>query len=486
MLILLLLLPTLAVAAIMLGAPAKKTALIASVLNLLVSIVIAIQFVPAAPGYQFEQIFPWASLAGLPTIHFHIGIDGISLPLVLLSTVVTLAAVAVSPCDIARPAEFFSYVLLISLGVVGAFVSLDLFFLYIFHEFALIPTFLLIGIWGTQNRQFSAVQITLYLTLGSLILLAGLIALVLSLPLEARSFDLPVVQAAIAQASLSGHLENVIFGLLLIGSGILVSLFPFHTWAPSAYASAPPAAAMLHGGVLKKFGLYVLIRVAIPLLPGGAEHWHGWLIALLIGNILYVGLATLSQKELTTTLGYSSVMHMGYLFLGLVSWNEIGLSGVVFFMIAHGLSTALLFALAGEIQTRTGEIRLAELGGLAKRMPFIAVTFIIGAMAMAGLPGLANFVGEMLIFFGAWHSHPVVAVIAVWGIVLTPVFLLRSVSATFFGPLPEKFAAVTDLECGWGRAPYLFLLATLLVLGFAPGLLLAWIRPAVAQLIGVH
>jgi len=484
MLTLLILIPLLAIAAIACGSPAKPTALAAVTLNLLLGVALAIRFVPGAAGFQFEQLHAWAALPGLPPIQYHVGVDGINLPLLLLALVVSFAAVAVSPVAVMRDAEFYAYVLLICAGVAGMFASLDLFFLYIFHEFALIPTFLLVGIWGTQNRQFAGVQITLYLMLGSLILLAGILALVLALPAETRTFDLPALQIGLRAAALGDHWQSVTFGLLLAGFGILVSLFPFHTWAPAGYASAPPAAAMLHAGVLKKFGLYGMLRIALPLLPWGAEHWQGWLIALLLGNILYVGFATLAQKELTLMLGYASVMHMGYIFLGLVAWNEIGLSGAVLLMVAHGLCTALLFGLSGEIQERTGEVRLAELGGLAQKAPFLAVTFILGAMAMMGLPGLANFTGEILIFFGAWHTHPIATICALWGAVISATYLLRAIQAVFFGALPEKYAAVTDLAPGWPRAPYLLLSACLLVLGFVPGLLLAWVRPAVAQLLG--
>ena len=491
MLTLLLVIPAAALVLILCGAPAKATALGAAAANFLLSLWVAIQYVPgetpaaAYPVFEFEHSLLWASLPGLPPIHYHVGIDGISLPLVLLATLVTLAAVWVTPATVARAREYFSYVLLISLGVVGAFVSLDLFFLYIFHEFALVPTFLLIGIWGTQNRQFASLQLTLYLTLGSLILLAGIIALVTAMPPEVRTFDvtrLPIKQIFLNGAvpfyrgGLNGaQIGPLIFGLLLVGCGMLVSLFPFHSWAPPGYASAPPAAAMLHAGVLKKFGLYILLRVAWPLFPDVAAHWQMLLCGLVFAHIFYVGLVTMAQRELTTMLGYSSVMHMGYLFLGLISWNQIGLSGLVLLMVAHGLSTSMLFALAGEIQLRTGEIRFSELGGLGKKAPFLSVMFILASMAALGLPSLPNFVGELLIFFGAWHAHPLVTGLVIWGSVMTAIYFLRAVGAVCFGPLPEKFAAVADLKGFAERGPYLLLAAALLALGFAPWLLLHWV-----------
>src|SRR6202043_1620035 len=195
--------------------------------------------------------------------------------------------------------------------------------------------------------------------------------------------------------------QGNIFLVLLFGFGILVSLFPFHTWAPEAYASAPAPAAMLHAGVLKKFGLYGLLRVAIPLLPDGARHWTGLLIVLLLGNIIYIGLVTIAQRRLDWMLGYSSVMHMGYIFLGIASANILGTTGAAALMFAHGLSIALLFAIAGEIRKRTGTLAFDDLGGLAKVMPIAGLAFGFAAFATIGLPGFANFAGEIMIFFGA-------------------------------------------------------------------------------------
>ncbi len=494
MLTLFLIFPALAIAAIVAKAPPKAAALLATGANLVLALYFACHFVPGGGGFQFEETAAWAGTAqngpgfGLPPIHYHVGLDGISLPLVLLAALVSFCAVAVTPRETARGAEFFACVLLISLGVIGAFFSLDLFFLYIFHEFALIPAFLLIGIWGLGNRQFASFQLTLYLTLGSLVLLAGVIALGSAY----RTFDLSDIVLRLSVGSDTGvppaladpGPRRAFFALFLVGCGILVSLVPFHTWAPPGYASAPPAAAMLHAGVLKKFGLYVLLRVAWPVFPEVAQQWMPLLLALVLLHVFYIGFVALAQKELGTMLAYSSIMHMGYLFLGLLAWNRLGVSGLVFLMVAHGLSTALLFALYGEIARRTGEVRLAHLGGLAKAAPFLASAFVLGAMAALGLPGLPNFTGELLIFFGAWKAHPVVTAFVLWGAVITAVFLLRAVRDIFFGPLPEKFAGVGDLR-GWDRAPYLLLAAAIVAVGVAPNLLLHWIQPAVNALLAV-
>lgn len=482
-LLFLLFIPLAAILMIMLRSPAKTTALWFAAANFVYSIVLMGSYDATKTGYQMVINEPWINLPGLPMIHFHLGLDGINAPMVFLTTTVTLAAIALTPATIKRASEYFVYVLLMSLGAIGAFLSLDLFFFYIFHEFALIPTFLLIGIWGSQNRQFAAMQLTLYLTLGSLVLLGGILALVLWS--GANSFDLVSIQKQLAAAPLDAGYQSVIWPLLLIGFGILISLFPFHSWAPSGYACAPPAAAMMHAGVLKKFGIYGLIRVAMPFLGEGAETWMPLLWVLILGNILWVGYTTVAQKELPLMLGFSSVMHMGYMFLGIASFDIIGLTGVVMLMVAHGLSAALLFAIAGEIQQRTGETRMDELGGLAKRMPFLATAFVLGSLASVGMPGLANFAGEIMIFFGAFNTidfaafantgkapvFMIVCILAIWGIVISAIYSLRAISNVFFGDLPERFAEVNDLETFRERAPYILLMAVLLILGFIPSII---------------
>src|SRR2546430_11813448 len=236
--------------------------------------------------------------------------------MVLLATIVTVAAVWFAGAIDRHENAFYACLLLISGGAIGAFASIDLFFFYAFHELALIPTFLLIGIWGSGNRAAAAWKITIYLAIGSFILLLGLILLYQSVPAASRSFDIRALQTAASAGQITADAQRHIYLLLLIGFGILVSLFPFHTWAPEAYASAPAPAAMLHAGVLKKFGLYGLLRLAVPLLPEGARHWSNLLMILLLGNIIYIGLVTIAQKRLDWMLGYSSVMHMGYIFLG--------------------------------------------------------------------------------------------------------------------------------------------------------------------------
>src|SRR6266699_1626376 len=401
MVLLIIFCPIVAAILIMVGAPARKTALAASVL-----IFAAALFLFASFGYGQRDFQHVTSFTISPEwrLSFTTGIDGLSLIMVLLAAIVTLAAVWFAGPIEKYENAFYACLLFISGGAIGAFASIDLFFFYAFHELALIPTFLLIGIWGSGNRVAAAWKITIYLAIGSFILLLGLILLYQSVPLGWRSFDIRTLQAAAGLNQIPADAQHHIYLLLLIGFGILVSLFPFHTWAPEAYASAPAPAAMLHAGALKKFGLYGLLRLAIPLLPDGAHYWMGLLVVLLLGNIIYIGLVTIAQKRLDWMLGYSSVMHMGYIFLGIASASILGATGAVVLMFAHGLSIALLFAIAGEVRKRTDTLILDELGGLGKVMPFAGLAFGLGAFAAIGLPGFANFAGEILIFFGAFRN----------------------------------------------------------------------------------
>jgi NADH-quinone oxidoreductase subunit M len=465
--------PIVAAILIMAGAPARKTALAASILTFLAALFLLVSFDPGEPDFKHVTSF---TISPEWHLNFTTGIDGLSLVMVLLATIVTVAAIWFAGAVEKYENAFYACLLFISGGAIGAFASIDLFFLYAFHELALIPTFLLIGIWGTGNRVAAAWKITIYLAIGSFILLLGLILLYQSFPVPARSFDIRALKAAAGVSQLAADAQHHVYLLLLIGFGILISLFPFHTWAPEAYASAPAPAAMLHAGVLKKFGLYGLLRLAIPLLPEGAHHWANLLVVLLLGNIIYVGLVTIAQKRLDWMLGYSSVMHMGYIFLGIASATILSTTGAVVLMFAHGLSIALLFALAGELRKRTGTLVFDELGGLGKVMPFASLAFGFGVFAAIGLPGLANFAGEIMIFFGAFkngweldrfHIFQIATGLALWGVVISTVYTLRAYRKTFMGAMSEQWKELIDLRPVL-RVPVAFLVGALLCYGFFP------------------
>src|SRR5213082_1037971 len=475
--------PIVAAIVIMAGAPARKTALVASVLTLAITLLLLASFQGSQRDFQHLTSF---SISSEWRLNFTTGIDGLSLIVILLAAIVTMAAVWFTGKIDRHENAFYACLLLISSGAIGAFASIDLFFFYAFHELALIPTFLLIGIWGSGNRTAAAWKITIYLAIGSFILLIGLILLYQSVPVESRSFDIRALKSAAALGQISADAQRHIYLLLLVGFGILISLFPFHTWAPEAYASAPAPAAMLHAGVLKKFGLYGLLRLAIPLLPDGARHWTNLLVVLLLGNIIYVGLVTIAQKRLDWMLGYSSVMHMGYVFLGIASANILGVTGATVLMFAHGLSIALLFAIAGELRRRTGTLVLDDLGGLGTVMPFAGLAFGLGAFAAIGLPGFANFAAEVMIFFGAFkngwemerfHLFHIATVLGLWGVVISAVYMLRAYRKAFMGALAARWKDLVDLRSGL-RVPVTLLVGAALCYGFFPQSFVRIIAPA--------
>jgi len=460
--------PIVAAILIMIGFPARLTALAASLLTLLISAIIFLRF-NALSGFQFVVTFPFSPELGL---NFTLGVDGLSLLMILLGAIVLVAAVWFTGEIEHHENAFYACLLLIGGGAIGAFASLNLFFFYAFHELALIPTFLLIGIWGTGNRRAAAWKVTIYLALGSIILLVGLIMLYRAVPATARSLDLRILQVEQIPASL----QSSIYFVLLIGFGILISLVPFHTWAPEAYACAPAPAAMLHAGVLKKFGLYGLLRLALPLLPEGARQWSGILLVLLLANIIYIGLVTIAQRRLDWMLGYSSVMHMGYIFLGIASANILGTTGAAILMFAHGLSIALLFGITGEIRKRVPSLDFDAMGGLAKAMPLAAFAFGLGVFAAIGLPGFANFAAEIMVVFGAFrngfdyqhfHIFQWATLLALWGVVISAVYMLRAYRRTFFGNSAKSELVITDIRSSF-RVPIALLVAVSLLLGFFP------------------
>ncbi|MES2995370.1 MAG: NADH-quinone oxidoreductase subunit M [Verrucomicrobiota bacterium] len=473
MLLLLVFLPLLAFAAILLGAPARLTAIFAATVNLVIGTATAV--LPNADWWNFS-----VPVLENPALHLSFALtDGMSVVMILLSVIVTLAAVLTGKCPEGREKLWYGSSLLISAGALGAFTATDLFFFYAFHELALIPTFLMIGILGRGDRKPIAWKITIYLGLGSIILLAGLIWLANL----TGSYDIPTMIAN--KDAVSADAQKGIAALLIIGFGTLVSLFPFHSWAAPAYASAPAPVAMLHAGVLKKFGLYGLLRVALPMVPDGMQAWLTPLLVLLLGNILWVGYVTVSQKRLDTMLGNSSVMHMGYIFLAIaaliaVPGNTLAAPAAVTLMFAHGISIALLFGLADRIERSTGTLDLQELGGLAKSAPKLAFLFGIAAFASIGLPGLANFAGEILVFLAAFQDYSptrgfgpvqIACVLSIWGVVISAIYMLRAYRRIFQGPSVQTTTSAPDISFA-DRVPAVLLTIALLAVGLYPNLLL--------------
>ncbi len=460
--------------------------LLATLVSMACAVAMFSGFQTGLTQYQFEQTIPWVQSLG---INYHVGVDGVNVGLILMGAIVAFAAACVSREITKFEKEFYLLLLIMTGGILGAFASLDLFFFYFFHELALVPTFIMIGVWGRgENRNYATFQITLYLSLGALIALVGLIALYLQLPVSQRTFDIAKLTAYFQQNPMALGPQNFIFPLLLFGFGILVSLWPFHTWAPLGYGSAPTATAMLHAGVLKKFGLYGIIRIALPLMPQAAQSWLHIIALLCLGNIVYCGWVAMRQRDLNMLIGNSSVAHMGFCFLGIASLNLIGISGTIMVMVAHGLLAALTFALSGYLYQKTNTLNMGDWGGLLRKLPFIGAVMVFAMMAGCGLPGFANFVGEMMVLFGAWKSvfnlpHFIV-VFAVWGAsAIGAVYMLRAVRHILHGSLNDQWKDIADATSVWQKLPYALLLASLIVFGFWPRLLTDKINPSAAIIV---
>lgn len=427
---------------------------------------------PAVPGdYAFVSRTD-LGLGGLG-ITLSLGLNGVSLPLFVLAGVVGLAAGLYAAQAKARRAHHYLMLLLImQSGLMGVFASIDVFFLYFFHEVALIPTFIMIGIWGGRERQYAAMNMTIYLTVGAMLSLLGLIALYVQS--GAGSFDLIALREAIAAQPLPETVQKYTFALLMFGFGILVSLWPFHTWAPLGYGAAPSSVAMLHAGVLKKFGLYGLIQVAVPLLPEGVANWAQVLAWLALGNVIIVGLVTIAQRDVKQMLGYSSVMHMGYLFLAVATASVLGAGAAVLLMVAHGLTVALLFLLATSLHHRSRTFDMHRMGGLVTKTPVLAAFFTAGIFASIAvpIPGMANLWGEFTVFLSLWDFQPWLLVPAVFGIVISAVYGLRAVARIFLGKPTEAFAPTLEEpmeDLRWSeRIPAIILIVVLVVIGAWP------------------
>jgi NADH-quinone oxidoreductase subunit M len=466
----------------------RVIALLATLGSLLLATKMFVSFDSASAGvggYKFIQRAEWVKDLG---INYFVGVDGLNVGLIFMGATVAFAAACVSWEIKTQDKLYYLLLMVMTGGILGAFASLDLFFFYAFHEFALIPTFIMIGVWGHgENKNYATFNITLYLSAGALIALVGLIGLYLQVPSAQRTFDLVALTDYFKGSAMPASAQYFIFPLLMFGFGILVSLWPFHTWAPLGYGAAPTATAMLHAGVLKKFGLYGLIRIALPLLPDGAKHWLNVLAVLCLGNILCCGWVAMRQRDLNQLIGNSSVAHMGFVFLGIASLNLIGVTGAVVVMIAHGLLAALTFGLSGYLRTQTGTLNMDEMGGLLRKLPFIGAAIVMAMLAGCGLPGFANFVGELSVLFGAWkgsfgHAQWFVVAAAWGGLVIGAIYMLRAVRNVLHGELSEKWHDVQDAML-WRKVPFVLLLAALIAFGCWPRLLTDKIKPSADNIV---
>ena len=471
---------------------ARTIAALATGVSLVLAVFLVFHYDRASGGYQFQVLVPWIRSLG---IGFHLGVDGISAVLVLLHALCAFSGVLISWAIGERVKEYYIFYLTLITGVFGVFLSLDLFFFYFFYEMAVIPMYPLVGIWGSDvkeqgvvrfSKDYAAMKLTIYLTAGAVLALIGLLWMYVSA--GAGTFDLVALEQHFAASPLDIPLQRILFPMLAIGFGVIAPMWPFHSWSPIGHAAAPSAVSMLHAGVLMKLGSYAIIRLAVNLLPQGAQIWLPWLATLCVMNIIYGGLVAMAQKDLKLIVGYSSSSHMGYVLLGIACLTPLGLNGAVLLMFAHGIMTALSFAMIGHIYDQTHTRYLPDLGGLAKVVPFIAVCGVIAAMASSGLPGFANFVAELLVIFGAWDRYRIQAILAVLGVVITTVYMLRLVRGVFFGPLTPVTSHTRDATTAWARFPYALLILALLAVGCWPSPLIRLIdtssRPLVERVVG--
>ncbi len=403
-------------------------------------------------------------------IHYSVGVDGISVALLILTSMVVLAGVFISWKMEELPKEFFISLIVLSTGVYGFFISLDLFTMFVFFEIAVIPMFLLIGIWGSGPKEYSAMKLTLMLMGASAILLVGILGIYFNSSADGGPLTFNILE--IAKVNIPLEAQKLFFPLTFIGFAVIGALFPFHTWSPDGHASAPTAVSMLHAGVLMKLGGYGVFRVAMYLLPEGTLHWSWFFIVLAAFGVIYGAFAAIKQTDLKYINAYSSVSHLGLVLFALLMLNKTAWNGAILQSLSHGFMTALFFALIGMIYERTHTRDVTKLGGLLKVIPFISATYVIAGLASLGLPGFSGFVAEMNIFVGAFEhpdvSYRIATIIAISAIVVTAVYILRVVGIMLMGPVKNE-AFLTLEKVTWYEKTGIFLmLLPIIGIGVAP------------------
>ncbi len=410
----------------------RVTALAASVAAVLLSAWAYLSYDLAAGGYQFIEKVPWLPFLG---ISYHLGADGMSIPLVLLTGVVMLTGVLISWGVDDRPREFFAFLFILATGVFGVFVSLDLFLLFFFYEIAVFPMYLLISIWGWKvTREYAAMKLTLYLFIGSVFALVGALAMYFQSGLN--TFDMLELE----KAGFSAGFQQLWFPFVFFGFAVLGGIFPFHNWSPDGHVAAPTAVSMFHAGVLMKLGAFAALRVGIMLLPEGAQYWKWLILGLATVNVVYGAFIAMVQTDFKYVIGFSSVSHMGLVMLGFSTLTKEGMVGAGMQMFSHGVMTALFFAVVGMVYDRAHTRQIPELGGFSRVMPWPAVAFVLGGLVSMGMPGLSGFAAEFPIFMGVWRVQPWVAIFSAIAIVITAAYIIRVIGRVFFGPMPEHFA----------------------------------------------
>lgn len=453
----------------------KWTSVVCSGITLLLSLFVFGAYDKVAGGVQFVENIKWVPSLGITYLN---GVDGFSVPMILLTGIVFFTGVLTMWELDTRVKEFFALYILLVTGVFGMFMALDLFFIFVWYDVSLFPMYLLILIWGGTRREYGALKLTLYLLAGSALILPAMLYLVQVS--GQNSFSLPVL---VRWAGFTLFQQKLAFLMFYIGFGILAGVWPFHTWSPVGHVAAPTSVSMLHAGVLMKIGAFGIIRIGIFLCPEGWAFWAPLMATLATVGIVYGVLAGLRQTDLKFVIGYSSVSHMGIVGLGLATLTVDGLNGAVFQMFAHGIMTALLFSSVGYIYDRTHTKEISKLGGMAHTMPLASSYFIVAALAGIGVPCMANFWAELMVFMAAFRVYPVLAVFAISALIIGAIFILRVIEKTFFGPALQKYQHLPDVSFVLG-IPRMILVMVILVFGLMPFLMIETIQTASSLLLG--
>jgi len=454
----------------------RGTALGAASLTILLSFILYLSYDSPVAGYQFVEELPWVPSLG---ISYHMGVDGISVPLVLLAGIVLFCGVLISWNVEERPREFFAFLLFLATSVFGVFCSLDLFQLFFFFELAVFPKYLMIINWGyPKTREYGGMKLTLYLFIGSMISLLG--ALAIYFGSGAHTFDL----MALEKAGFSIEFQRMWFPVVFFGFAVLGGIFPFHSWAPDGHVAAPTAISMILAGVEMKVGAFAALRVAIMLLPQGAQYWAWLILGLGTVNVVYGALIAMVQTDFKYVIGFSSVSHMGLVLIGFATLSKEGLLGAGMQMFSHGVMTALFFSIVGMVYDRAHTRDIPKLGGLFQKMPWAAIGFIVGGLVSMGMPGFSGFVAEFPVFMGAWRAAPWVAIIAILGILITAAYIFLVIRRVFFGETPSELLRVEDITV-MDKIAIGLLVATMVGLGVFPSLLSTMVQTGVNHVLSL-
>ena len=457
----------------------KVTAATFSFISLALAVTAFINYNKQLGGFQYIENISWVPRFG---INYSLGVDGLSMPLVLLTAIILFSGIFASWKLERRPKEFFFYMMILVGGVFGVFMSRDLFFMYLFIEMAVIPKFILISVLGSKNKEYAAMKYTMYLLVGSAFAMLAIIALYVYAGDSVKGIGINTFDIAkLATVSYSPIFQKFAFFLMLIGFGVLVPIFPLHRWTPDGHSAAPTAISMLLAGVIMKLGGYALIRIGISFFPVGATFWAPTIAVLATINAVYIALVAMVQKDIKFVVANSSISHMGYVLIGVASLNTAGIAGAAGQMFAHGIMAALFFALVGNIYDKAHTRLLADFGGLAHQMPRVATGFFIAGMASLGLPSMFNFVAEFSIFVGSIQVYPILAIISIFAVVITAIYVLRVIQQVFFGPRNPKWDHLQDAK-GVEMVPIILLSTILLLFGFFPHLIMEMVNTSVVPI----